>query len=535
MVVYPHSPEGATRKTAPYPRGVPKTLTPVVLDSGSLSIESLCAVARHGACVSLSAEARARVTAARAGMLARASQGEALYGINTGFGSFANVRLPAAQLAQLQTNIIRSHACGVGDALDVESVRAMMIVLAASLARAHSGVRAAVIDSLIAHLNLGLTPVVPSRGSVGASGDLAPLAHIAQGLMGEGMMIVNDTVIAAEAAHRAAAIGALTLAEKEGLALINGTHLMSALGALAVTDVQHLMHAALVANAMALDGCRAATSVLDERIHAVRKQPGQQRVAAILANLTHNSQIGPAHAAGDPRVQDPYALRASPQVLGAVLDAVTFVRDTVERELGAVTDNPLVFARESSWDVLSGANFHGMPLAIALDLLKIALSHLAGIAERRIYWALSGHDRENKLPAHLSAHPGINSGFMIVQYAAAACCNELRTLAYPSSVGNISTCAGIEDYNSMGATSALHAREAIRIARDVIACELLVMAQAIDIQRPLLSGAGVEHAHRLVRTVVKPLDEDRSPAPDIAAISQLIASGALVIPEVDLT
>ncbi len=509
--------------------------TLVVLDGGPLSIDSLCAVARGGAQVALSADARARVVAARSGMLARAAGGEAMYGINTGFGSFSNVRLPPAQLAQLQTNIIRSHACGVGDALDVESVRAMMVVLAASLARGHSGVRAEVIDSLIAHLNHALTPVVPSRGSVGASGDLAPLAHIAQGLMGEGVMIVAGGSIAADAAQRSAGIAPLQLAEKEGLALINGTHLMSALGALAMHDVRNLTHAALVANAMALDGCRAATSVLDGRIHAARKQPGQQRVAAALAALLDGSQIGPAHANDDPRVQDPYALRASPQVLGAVVDAMDYSRATIERELDAVTDNPLVFESAARWDVLSGANFHGMPLAIALDLLKISLSHLAGIAERRIYWALSGHDRESKLPAHLSAQPGINSGFMIVQYAAAACCNELRTLAYPSSVGNISTCAGIEDYNSMGATSALHAREAIRIARDVIACELLVMAQAIDVQRPLRSGAGVEDAHRIVRSVVQPLHEDRSPAPDIAAISRLIASGAFVVSSTDLS
>lgn len=534
MVVYPQARGGAMTKPAPYPRIVPIDPTLVVLDGGSLSIESLAAVARGGAQVALSAEARERVSAARCGMLDRASRGEALYGINTGFGSFSNVRLAPAQLAQLQTNIIRSHACGVGDPLDVESVRAMMIVLAASLARAHSGVRAEVIDSLIAHLNHALTPVVPSRGSVGASGDLAPLAHIAQGLMGEGVMTVAGKQVEAAVAQRTAGVCPLQLAEKEGLALINGTHLMSAIGALAVQDVRNLIHAALVANAMALDGCRAATSVLDGRIHAVRKQSGQQSVAAALAALLQGSQIGPAHATNDPRVQDPYALRASPQVLGAVVDAVRFSHETIERELGAVTDNPLVFQSAAGWDVLSGANFHGMPLAIALDLLKISLSHLAGIAERRIYWALSGHDRESGLPAHLSSQPGINSGFMIVQYAAAACCNELRTLAYPSSVGNIPTCAGIEDYNSMGATSALHAREAIRIARDVIACELLVMAQAIEIQRPLRSGSGVEDAHTLVRSVVAPLHEDRSPAPDIAAISRLIASGAFALPSVDL-
>ncbi len=509
---------------------------PVVLDGSPLSICSIVSVARRGALVELANASRKRVEAARDGMLARAAEGEALYGINTGFGSFAHVRLPADQLAQLQLNLIRSHACGVGELLDTESVRGVMVVLAASLARGHSGVRPAVIDSIIEHLNHGITPCVPSRGSVGASGDLAPLAHIAQGLVGEGEVHVHGsrTPVNAHEAQERAGIARLQLSEKEGLALINGTHMMCALGAIAVSDVRDLMHAAIAALAMALDGCRAATSVLDPRIHAVRAQTGQQQIAAVVAAMLRESQIGPSHASNDPRVQDPYALRAGPQVLGAVLDAIRFARTTIERELGAVTDNPLVFEASGRWDVLSGANFHGMPLAIALDLLKIALSHLAGIAERRIYWALSGHDRENLLPPHLSANPGVQSGCMIVQYTAAACCNELRTLAYPSSVGNIPTCAGIEDYNSMGATSALHARDAIRLARDVVACELLVMAQALEFQRPLVSGAGVEGARAIVRTVVAPLTADRSIAPDLAAIAALIARGAFVRAECDL-
>lgn len=510
-----------------YPRTVTNSPPTVMLDGNPLSIDAVHAVARSGAKVELNSESRKRMTEARSGMLERAANGDPLYGINTGFGSFSHVRLPSEQLAELQANLIRSHAAGVGAPLDQWEVRAMMVVLAASLARAHSGVRAELVDSLAAHLNHGLTPVIPSRGSVGASGDLAPLAHLAQGLIGEGPMDFGGRRMNASEAHKAAGISPIRLAEKEGLALINGTHLMTGLGALAVHDANHLLHAAVVATAMAIDACRGASSVFDHRIHLARNQPGQIAIAAAVRKLLENSQIGPAHAVNDPRVQDPYSLRASPQILGAVFDAMQSTQCTIENELGAVTDNPLVFKGNQGWEVLSGANFHGMPLAISLDVLRIALCHLAGIAERRIYWALSSHDKESKLPAHLSAQPGVRSGYMIVQYAAAACCNELRTLAYPSSVGNISTCAGIEDYNSMGATSALHTRDAIRLARDVVACELLVMSEAMEFQRPLMSGVGIEHAHHAIRTVVERLTHDRSPAPDIAAISTLIEQGSL--------
>lgn len=504
-----------------------------MLDGGPLAIEAVHAVARLGARVQLGDGARANMGRMRSAMLARCAGGDPHYGINTGFGSFAQVRLPDDQLDALQTNLIRSHSAGVGEPLDSASVRAMMIVLAASLARGHSGVRPGVVDSIVAHLNSDIVPIVPSRGSVGASGDLAPLAHIAQALIGEGLVRYKGQQIAASVAHAQASTPKLVLEAKEGLALINGTHLMASMGALALVDAQNLLSAALCSTAMAIDGCRASVNVLDERIHAVRKQPGQQMVARLLSTLLKGTQIAPAHAVGDPRVQDPYALRASPQVLGAVVDAIEYCHNAVTRELGAVTDNPLIFpstragATPGSVDIVSGANFHGMPMAIALDLLKIALCHLAGIAERRIYWALSGQDRHSHLSAHLAVQGGLESGLMIVQYSAAACCNELRTLAYPSSVGNISTCAGIEDYNSMGATSALHARDAVRLARDVVACELLVMAQAIDCQRPLLSGSGVEVAHKAIRSVVAPLVSDRSPSPDIAAIALLIANGSL--------
>ena len=499
----------------------------VTLSGGALPIEDLELVARGGARVSIDAAAARALDAGRAQMLARAASGAPIYGVNTGFGSFANVRIDGARLALMQRNLILSHASGVGDPLPRDVVRAMMCALAASLARNRSGVRAAVVESILAHLNADLTPCVPSRGSVGASGDLAPLAHVALALIGEGDVTHGGARVRASAAHAKAGIAPLALEAKEGLALINGTHLMSGAAALCVADATRLSDAAIAAAAMAIDACRASAGPLDARIHEARMQHGQSLVAARMRSLLEGSAIGPSHREGDPRVQDPYALRAAPQVMGAALDTLHWVRGTVERELAAVTDNPLVFPASGGADVVSGANFHGMPVAIALDALKIALCHIAGIAERRIYWALSGHDRHSNLPPHLAADGGVESGLMIVQYAAAACCNELRTLAYPSSVGNIPTCAGIEDYNSMGATSALHALQSVSLSQSVIAAELLVMAQGLEHQRPLRSGAGVERAHAAVRAVSAPLKGDRPPSTDIAAISCLIASGAL--------
>lgn len=501
----------------------------ITLDARPISIREVVAVARGAGCVALGAEARRAMDLARSAMLAQARGGTALYGINTGFGSFASVRLDAKDLTQLQLNIVRSHSAGLGEPLDGETVRATMVVLAASLARGHSGVRSEVVDSILLHLNHAITPIVPSRGSVGASGDLAPLAHIALALIGEGEVHYKGVRGAARSAHASCGIAPLVLEEKEGLALLNGTHLMAGLGALVLDDAWTLAHAATVATAMAIDGCRGTHAMLDERIHEVRRQPGQVTVARNLRGLLWGGTIAQSHATQDPRVQDPYSLRAAPQVLGAVIDALEFAGAAISRELGAVTDNPLVFATGNDRvDIVSGANFHGMPLAIALDVVKIALSHLGGIAERRIYWALAGHDPESHLPAHLAASPGLHSGFMIVQYSAAACCNELRTLAYPSSVGNIPTCAGIEDYNSMGATSALHAASAVRLARDVVACEFLVMAEALEHQRPQRSGDGVERAHAAIRALVSPLKEDRPPAKDLAAIAEAIRDGVLV-------
>lgn len=496
----------------------------LILDGRPLSIASVEAASRHAAMVEIGAEARSLIDAAAEAIRQRADGPQAIYGVNTGFGSLAGVRIEPDQLRQVQRNLIRSHAAGVGEPLPTDVVRATMGVLAASLCRGYSGVRAVVVERLVDLLNRRITPVVPSRGSVGASGDLAPLAHIGLVLIGEGEAQVDGNTVSGHDALTGAGLTPLTLEAKEGLALVNGTHLMTAIGALALADISRLCNAVLDAAAMAIDACRATDAFLDERLHRVRPQPGQTRVAAELRQRLSGSQIVKAHETDDPRVQDPYCLRAAPQILGAAFDTIDQTRTVVEHELGAVTDNPLVFADDCS--VISGANFHGMPLAIAFDTLTIALCHIAGIAERRVNWLLTASDSENPINVYLSPHPGLHSGLMIVQYTAAACCNELQTLATPASVGNIPTSAGMEDYNSMGVTAAHQLSAACQLARSVIAIELLVMAEAMEYQRPLTSGGGVERAYKTVRSVVPPLTADRPPAPDIAAIAELIRSGA---------
>lgn len=500
----------------------------IVLDGSPLSIEQVEGVARRDRLLILAPQAREAMTQAREALTRRLATGETMYGINTGFGSLSRVRIDAAGLRDVQRNLIRSHAAGVGEPLPRDVVRAMMAILAASLARGASGVRPACVDSIITLLERDITPVVPSRGSVGASGDLAPLSHIALAMIGEGRATYGGASGPTGRFLVACGIEPLVLEAKEGLALINGTHLMSAMAALALADVARLADAAVAAAALSIDACRATDAFLDPRLHEARRQPGQRDVAARMKLLLAGSTILAAHKENDPRVQDPYCLRASPQVIGAALDAIGFVREVVQRELGAVTDNPLVFTQGDRCDVISGGNFHGMPLAIAMDVAKIALAHVAGISERRVNWVVSAVDAENPVPSYLSPKPGLHSGLMIAQYAAAACCNELQTLAHPASVHNVTTSAGIEDYNSFGATSALQLRQAVELATHVIAIELMVMTEAMEYQRPLRSGAGVERTVAAVRAAVPKLVADRPPAPDIAAVAGLIRDGRIV-------
>jgi histidine ammonia-lyase len=504
--------------------GAPEVLA---LTGEALRIADVERVARAGARVALSAGGRERLDRSRSALAAALASGEALYGVNTGFGSLAKVRIGAEDLREVQRNLILSHAAGVGDPLPDDVVRAMLLLLAASLTRGLSGVRPVLVERLLALLNGGITPVVPERGSVGASGDLAPLAHAALVLLGEGSARVGEQTLSGAQALGRLGLEPLVLEAKEGLALINGTHLMAALGALVLADAERLFTAALCAAAMSADACRGTDAYLDERVHRARCQSGQVAVAARLRALIEGSQIVPSHLHDDPRVQDPYSLRCAPQVLGASLDVIEFARAIVERELGAVTDNPLVFEPEpgSERSVVAAGNFHGMPLAVAFDTLNIALTHVAGIAERRVYYLLAASSAENHLNPQLSPIPGLHSGLMIAQYVAAACCNELIGLCTPASVANLSTSAGMEDYNSFGAHAALKARRVLERASDVVAIELLCAAEALEYQRPLRSGPGIERAFDTVRSVVSRRTRDRPPAPDIQAIRALIVQG----------
>lgn len=500
---------------------------PLVLTGAPLSIADVERVARSRAPVTLDESARARLRSSRAALEAATASGEALYGVNTGFGSLARQRIEGDALRDVQRNLILSHASGVGSPLPEETVRAMLLLLAASLCRGLSGVRETVADAIVALLNAGVTPVVPEIGSVGASGDLSPLAHAALVLIGEGEATIGGQRLPGAAALARAGLAPLVLEAKEGLSLINGTHLMAAEGALVLADVERLFDAALCAAAMSIDACRGTDAFLDARVHDARGQHGQAEVARRLAELIHGSQIVPSHLHRDPRVQDPYSLRCAPQVLGAAREAIVFARTIVQRELGAVTDNPLVFpdAGAAGRQVVSAGNFHGMPLALALDVLAVGLTYVAGIAERRVYYILAASDAENPLNPQLSPVPGLHSGLMIPQYVAAACCNELIGLSMPASVANIPTSAGMEDYNSFGAYSARKARAALERAGQVVAIELLCAAEALEYQRPLRSGAGVERAHAVVRERVARRTADRPPAPDIRALYDAIFEG----------
>jgi histidine ammonia-lyase len=520
-------------------------------------------VARHHRAVRLSKDALPAVSQARAIVERRLSDGKAHYGINTGFGSLAKQRISDTDLADLQRNLIRSHAAGVGEPLPVDVTRAMMFCMANSLSRGHSGVRPVLIQLLVDMLNRGVTPVVPSTGSVGASGDLAPLAAVALAMIGEGQCSIDAPsgvrgpgattpaprrVMKTSQAFAKAGLKPITLAAKEGLALINGTHLMAGSGALTMRDtLDGLWPAAIAALAMSIDACRASHSFLDPRLELARLNLGHGFVPSALRTLLAGSEIVTSHLVNDSRVQDPYSLRAAPTVLSAVAHQLGYVVDAIDAELMSVTDNPLVFAAGIGHDdgpnlatrlagirdkdkqheaIISGANFHGMPLAIPLDSLAIALCHIGGVSERRSYLMTGAFEPESHLKPFLAPQPGLQSGLMIAQYTAAACINEMITLATPASVSNISTCAGMEDYNSFGPRSAAKAARSLDLCTHVIAIELLIAAAGLDLHRPLRSGRGVEEAHAIIRSVVKPMGQDRHLTPDIEAIAHLIRSGA---------
>ncbi|HET6380356.1 MAG TPA: histidine ammonia-lyase [candidate division Zixibacteria bacterium] len=497
----------------------------MLLTGRDLAVSDVVDVARDGRRVALAPGTRERMAASRAVIERLVAEGAVAYGVTTGFGDLADVRIEPEQTAELQRNLVRSHAAGVGDPLPVEVVRAMMLLRANALAVGLSGVRPGLVDLLCGMLNAEVHPVVPSRGSVGASGDLAPLAHLALVVIGEGEAWLDDAGPGPGGeALRRAGLAPLQLEAKEGLALLNGTQLMSALAALALHDARRLSVAADVVAAMSLEAMLGTAAAFDEALIAARPHPGQMAVAAHLRALLAGSEIGASHAASDHRLQDPYSLRCVPQVHGAVRDALDQLERVLTVEMNAATDNPLVFP---DGRVVSGGNFHGEPLALASDYAKTAMVELAAISERRTARLVDAH--LSGLPPFLTDAPGLRSGLMIAQYSAAALVNELKVLAHPASADSIPTSANQEDHVSMGATAALHLREAIDRVEAVLAIEALCAAQGLEFRAPLRPGEGVAHAHARLRSMVPALDGDRSPAPDINAVRELLRVGELSI------
>lgn len=491
----------------------------VELDGASLTLAQTEAVAA-GESVSLSASARARIAASRQLVADIIARGEVVYGINTGFGALSEMTIPNDELQQLQVNLVRSHACGVGDPLPQPVVRAMLLHRANVLAKGFSGCRPVVVETLLSLLNQGVHPVIPSKGSVGASGDLAPLAHLALVTIGEGEAFFRNERMPGGEALRQAGIAPLQLEAKEGLALLNGTQAMTATGGLALQTALKLTDAADVIGALTLEALRGTPVAFDEKIHAVRPHAGQLTSARRLRALIEHSEIRESHRdkATDPRVQDAYALRCMPQVHGAVRDALNHARSVVEIEINSATDNPLVFAEAR--EVLSGGNFHGEPVSLAFDYAAIAVADLATISERRVERlvnpSLSG------LPAFLSPHPGTNSGLMIAQVTAASLIAENNVLAHPASVFTLPTSANKEDHVSMGMTAALKLAQIVKNVETVLAIELLCAAQGLEFLKPLKPGPKLAEVYQRVRQRVPALEHDVQLSGYIESLAELV-------------
>ena len=519
----------------------------VVLTGADMSVADVEAVARHGARATLDDAARGRMQEARDVIETLVARGEVVYGVTTGFGDLATTFIPPADAERLQENLLASHAAGVGRPFPREVVRAMLMLRANTLALGHSGCRPVLVDRICDFLEKGIHPVVPEQGSVGASGDLAPLAHLALPLIGRGQVELDGRLMPALMALRECGLEPLVLQAKEGLALLNGTQLMSALGALLLADSDRLTRTASVAAAMSLEALLGTEVAYAAPYQLARPHPGQVMVAAELRHLLRGSGLQTAHHGSAHKVQDPYSLRCVPQVHGAVRDALDHLRRVLDVELNSATDNPLVFPSggEVPTDalatggglVISGGNFHGEPIALALDFAKLALSELGSISERRT--ALLMDPRLNGgLPAFLSPEPGLNSGLMITQYTAAALASENKVLAHPSSADSIPTSANQEDHVSMGASAARHARTVLGHVQQILAIELLCAAQALDLRLAALAaaggsaggpqpGAGVVEALRRIRERVTPLHDDREPGPDLAATLSIVREGLL--------
>jgi histidine ammonia-lyase len=495
----------------------------VTLKPGAISLGQMRDISRGTAGVALAGGWRGPVEAALAAVRARLAGGESLYGINTGFGKLAKTRISDDELATLQLYLMRSHAAGVGEPLAESTVRLILVLKAASLARGFSGVRPVVIEKLLQLANAGILPVVPGQGSVGASGDLAPLAHLSLALIGEGRVRVGGREQDCGAALKAAKIEPLVLGPKEGLALLNGTQVSTSLALEALFAAEDLLAGSIVTGAMSVDAALGSRVPFDARIHGARGQPAQIAVAAAFRAILGESEIGRSHENCD-RVQDPYSLRCQPQVAGACLQQIQDVARTLLLEANGVSDNPLVFGKEG--EVLSGGNFHAEPVAFAADNLSLAIAEIGSLSERRI--AMLIDDSLSQLPAFLVKQGGLNSGFMIAQVTAAALASENKSLAHPASVDSLPTSANQEDHVSMATFAARRLAPMAENTRGVLAIELLAAAQGIDFRRPLKSSAALEQAHALLRKQVAFYDHDRHFAPDIAAAKSVISSEALI-------
>ena len=494
----------------------------VHIDGTNLTIPLVKTISAAGATVKLDDSVRPLIQAGRELVESTVKAGKQIYGVTTGFGRLKSVMIDPKDAVALQRNLVLSHCTGVGEPLPIDATRASVLLRAHSLARGYSGVRVAVIDLLLEMLNRRLTPVIPSKGSVGASGDLAPLAHMALVLIGDGEAYFEGKRMPGGEALKAAGLKPIVLSYKEGLALINGTQIMTGIGALTAYRADLACKAADIAGAMSLEAFLGTDAAFDERLNALRPHPGQARVAANMRHLLRGSGVLASHADCD-RVQDPYSFRCIPVVHGAVRDALHAVENTLVIEMNSVTDNPIVIPEDGSF--LTGGNFHGEPVALAMDYLSMALTELGSIAERRIYKLLEGLEN---LPPFLSEGHGLHSGYMLAQYTAAALVSENKTLSYPASVDSIPTSAGQEDHVSMGTISARQCEQVVGNLENVIAIELCEAAQALDFRAPLKYARGTAVAHKLVRERVPHLREDRNLSLDIAAVRELVASGELV-------
>jgi len=539
----------------------------LILNGNSLTIDDVARVARREETdVRISDDAKIRIARSRELVEGWVERGETIYGVTTGFGEFANVSIPKSDLRALQQNLLRSHSAGVGEPLSDEVVRAMLLLRANALAKGFSGIRLVAIEQLLKFLSADILPVIPSRGSVGSSGDLAPLAHLALALTGEGFVTIPEKTHSSHGTHKShrthlpakealqnASIQPLVLEAKEGLALINGTQMMSAIACLAVHRAKQLADLADIAGAMSFEALQATDTAFDPRLHAARPHKGQMFVAKRMLKLVEGSEIRASHLTNDPRIQDAYSLRCIPQVHGAVRDTIDFVEKTLSIEINSATDNPLIFpaqesnegkgqrveGKESAEPTLyplpstlypahiEGGNFHGEPIAFALDYLAIAISELANISERRTERLVNG-SLSNGLPRFLTNAGGLNSGLMLAQYTAAALVSENKILAHPASVDSIPTSANMEDHNSMGSISALKLQNVVKNVETVLAIELMCAAQGIDFLAPLKPGRGSGKAHELIRERVPFLEQDRNISVDIAEVVALIEGDSFI-------